>query len=87
MTLKNFALRLSVKSSYYIAQLLSLLIQLLRPLLGPDKICPFTVGCTQYAIMQLKEAPLKRALIRIVKRLALCNPFTNLFKKNSQNFL
>jgi len=71
------------KLSSIFSTLLSCLIQLLRPFLGPDKICPFTIGCTQYAIMQLEQTPLRLAVPRICKRLILCNPITNIFKRKS----
>lgn len=58
-----------------IAFILMLLINLIRPLLGPGNICPFTVGCTQYALLQLQEQPLLIALKNIVQRLIQCHPF------------
>ena len=84
MILKNYVLKSYANIPYIIAQSLIILIQLLRPLLGPDKVCPFTIGCTQYAIVQLTQAPLWQAIPRIVKRLALYNPVINVFKKNRQ---
>lgn len=82
MILKNFALKFCGKFLYIAAHSLSMFIQLLRPFLGPDSVCPFTIGCTQYAIMQLEEFPLSIAIPRIAKRLIMCNPFTNLLQKN-----
>jgi len=46
----------------------------LRPLLGPAE-CKFTVGCTEFAVMQLNEKPLLPALWTITKRVLSCNPF------------
>lgn len=57
-------------------QLLIYLILGLRPLLGPPARCKFTVTCTQYAVLQLKEKPLFPAIWAIIKRLLACNPFT-----------
>jgi putative component of membrane protein insertase Oxa1/YidC/SpoIIIJ protein YidD len=57
-----------------INKLLIYLILTLRPLLGPA-CCKFTVSCTQYAILQLKEKPTLPALWAIIKRLLSCNPF------------
>ena len=88
MISKNFVLKflynqinLICNCLKYLIKLLSLFliffIQLIRPFFGQDNVCPFTVGCTQYAIMQLKEVNFFIAIYRIVKRLLLCNPITN----------
>jgi putative component of membrane protein insertase Oxa1/YidC/SpoIIIJ protein YidD len=59
-----------------------LLIQTFRYITGPEyQVCPFTVGCTQYAIQQLETEPFFAAWKNIIHRLLLCNPITNLFKK------
>lgn len=63
--------------SKIIAIILILSIQLIRPILGPMNICPYTVGCTQYALQQLKEVPLLTALKNIFQRLIQCHPFGN----------
>ncbi|TET05816.1 membrane protein insertion efficiency factor YidD [Candidatus Dependentiae bacterium] len=57
-----------------INRLLIYLILVLRPLLGPA-CCKFTISCTQYAILQLKEKSFLPALWTILKRLLSCNPF------------
>lgn len=66
-----------------IANILILLIQLIRPLFGPQKICPFTIGCTEYAIMQLQTQPIYTAIANITIRLLRCNPISNIFKKET----
>lgn len=47
---------------------------LLRPLLGPAQ-CQFELSCGLYAIKQLQEQSLLRALVAICKRLWLCSPW------------
>lgn len=51
-----------------------MLIQALRPFLGPAD-CKFEPSCTRYAIIQLQEQPLHKAFYTIAKRLLACNPF------------
>ena len=64
------------------AELCINLIQAFRYLFGPgQQVCPFTVGCTQYAIQQLRTEPFLHAWKNIIHRLLLCNPITNFFKK------
>jgi putative component of membrane protein insertase Oxa1/YidC/SpoIIIJ protein YidD len=46
----------------------------LRPLFGPA-CCKFSVSCTEFAILKLKEESLGQALWQITKRLASCHPF------------
>ena len=58
-----------------IAYTLIFAINFIRPLLGPGNICPFTIGCTQYALLQLQEQPLLVALKNIIHRLLNCHPF------------
>lgn len=53
---------------------LILLIQGLRPLLGPGH-CKYTFSCTPYALKQLEEKNILSALYAIIKRLLSCNPF------------
>lgn len=47
------------------------LLQAFRPLLGPA-CCKFPIGCTQYAIEQLKKKRLHKALWVIAKRILSC---------------
>jgi putative component of membrane protein insertase Oxa1/YidC/SpoIIIJ protein YidD len=64
------------------AQLSIVLIETFRYILGPaQKICPFTVGCTQYAIQQLQNKSFFMAWKNIIDRLILCNPIHNYVKK------
>ena len=58
-----------------IAYILIFMITFIRPLLGPGNICPFTIGCTQYALLQLQEQSLVPALKNIIQRLLQCHPF------------
>jgi putative component of membrane protein insertase Oxa1/YidC/SpoIIIJ protein YidD len=46
----------------------------IRPYLGPAE-CKFTIGCTEYAVIQLNEQPLFKALWAIARRVLSCNPF------------
>jgi len=71
---KDFAAWLSKQLS----SLLIILLIGLRPLLGPAH-CKFTVSCTEFAIIKLKEGPLFHALWEIFKRLLRCSPFYNRF--------
>lgn len=61
--------------SHVLATLLRFLISGLRPLLGPAA-CRYEVGCTQYALIQLQDQPLHKAIWLSMKRLLSCNPFT-----------
>jgi len=61
--------------SSIIAFILIMLINLIRPMLGPMNICPFSIGCTQYALLQLQEQSLFIALKNIMQRLMQCHPF------------
>jgi|GEM_PF-1884930 len=66
---------------YLITRIISIFlvitIQLIRPMLGPSNICPYTIGCTPFAIDQLSTQPLHSACINIFKRLIQCHPFGN----------
>lgn len=60
------------------------LIQAFRYTFGPvQKVCPFTIGCTDYALQQIETQPFLTAWKNIIHRLLLCNPITNFFKKNN----
>lgn len=50
------------------------LMQGIRPLLGPEDQCGYTITCTRYIRMQLEEQPLHKALWDIIRRLASCGP-------------
>jgi putative component of membrane protein insertase Oxa1/YidC/SpoIIIJ protein YidD len=47
----------------------------LRPLLGPDARCKFTITCTPFALHTLKTEPFFKAIWIIIKRILSCNPF------------
>ena len=76
----QFWYQLPHKAGKLLAYFFILIIQLLRPLLGPGQVCPFTIGCTEYAYYQLESKPLGPALYNIFTRLISCNPITNLLK-------
>ena len=59
----------------FINKLFAFIITGLRPLLGPA-CCKYPIGCTDFALDQLKEQPLHKALWAIVKRIASCNPLS-----------
>gem|GEM_PF-1691687 len=46
----------------------------IRPLLGPPGICPFVIGCTEFAIIALETRSTPLATLIITKRLLMCNP-------------
>ena len=66
-----------------VIQMLILCIQLFRPFFGAEGVCPFTIGCTEYAIMQLEQNHFLTAMYNIIKRILICNPLYNLYIKNS----
>ena len=51
------------------------LIICIRPLLGPPGCCRFEISCSDYALMQLDDAPFFKAIPAIIKRVLSCNPF------------
>ncbi|MBV8661077.1 MAG: membrane protein insertion efficiency factor YidD [Candidatus Dependentiae bacterium] len=69
--------KLSHFASKLIALFLVMMIWLIRPMLGPMNICPYSIGCTQFALQQLQEQPLLLALKNICGRLIQCHPFGN----------
>ncbi len=62
-------------SKNYCARFLIFLIKGIRPLLGSPGCCRYTVTCTDFAVQQLQEQPLHKAIWRISKRVLSCNPF------------
>lgn len=46
-----------------------------RPLLGPPARCRHSPTCTHFALAELEQKPLHKALWSIVKRVLSCNPF------------
>ncbi|MBI2775004.1 membrane protein insertion efficiency factor YidD [Candidatus Dependentiae bacterium] len=59
-----------------INQLLISLFQALRPFLGFAS-CKFPISCGNFAIMQLQDLPLRKAIPSIARQLVACNPFFN----------
>jgi len=59
------------------ASFLIFMLYMIRPQLGPMNICPFPVGCTQYAVAQLEQETLFKALKNIFLRIIQCHPFGN----------
>lgn len=45
-----------------------------RPILGPPGICPFVIGCTEFATTALETRPTYLAIIISTKRVLMCNP-------------
>jgi putative component of membrane protein insertase Oxa1/YidC/SpoIIIJ protein YidD len=74
MNLKALLNSIKTWVSRLLANLLITLIVGLRPLLGPA-CCKFSVSCTDFAVLKLKEGPLLHAIWEIAKRLARCQPF------------
>lgn len=57
-----------------VAQSLCWLILQARPLFGPSGVCPFKIGCTQFAIIQLEQFSVPIALWHTSRRVIQCNP-------------
>lgn len=74
--LLNALKKFSFGLSRLIANIFYFLILGLRPLFGPAT-CKFSIGCTEYALLELKQRPLNKAVYLIARRLLRCNPFTN----------
>jgi putative component of membrane protein insertase Oxa1/YidC/SpoIIIJ protein YidD len=67
-------LRFLQKTDRLIASILCWLIIAIRPLLGTENICPFEIGCTNFALFNLQEQSVPFACFAILKRLLICNP-------------
>lgn len=66
---------------------LLLIINTLRPLLGPPASCRFAIPCTDFARIQLKEHTFFYAVWSISIRILSCNPIAailNLPKQKKQ---
>lgn len=72
--LKNNFWKFSYHVDRCIAHILIWLIVHSRPLFGPSKICPFPLGCTEFAVQQLQNHWFGYATVNIVIRLLWCNP-------------
>ena len=68
----------------YLAQFLCWFIVQARPLFGPPAICPFKIGCTQFAIMQLEQNHVPVALWHTTYRVLRCNPIWLWWNQDSQ---
>lgn len=56
-------------------ELIMVIIDCIRPLLGPAGCCRFSPTCSEYARQELHKGPLLRALWAIITRLSQCHPF------------
>lgn len=77
MTFQNFLtyfLEFLIKTDRLIASMLCYLLQKIRPLFGPENVCPFAIGCTNFALFNLENQPVPLALCFIFKRVLMCNP-------------
>lgn len=72
--LKNHCCNFLLTCDRFSASSLIWLITQIRPHLGPIGVCPFPIGCTQFAIMQLENHITPIAIIKTTIRLLQCNP-------------
>ena len=64
----------------FIIKLISLLIDSIRPFLGPmGNCCIYPITCSQYAKQTLKQKPFYISIPLIILRVISCNPLTALF--------
>ena len=79
LNLLNYFLAFLKKIDRFIAKILIWTISLVRPLLGTENICPFEVGCTNFAIFNLEEQSVPLAAWAIFKKVSLYfDPLNNL---------
>jgi len=64
-----------------IVTILIMIINLIRPLLGPKNVCIYPISCSEYAKHNLKNKNFFIAIILITLRLLSCNPIGALFLK------
>jgi putative component of membrane protein insertase Oxa1/YidC/SpoIIIJ protein YidD len=83
--LKLWFYRFFHRSNQIIAQILIKIILEIRPLFGPLGVCPFKLGCTDFAIFQLEQNLLPNALCQILMRLIRCNPVWIYFFRKRTN--
>lgn len=81
--LKNWFLKFLQRFDRCIAKLLIWLLIQIRPLFGPPNVCPFNLGCTQFAILQFENNCIAIALWHTNMRLLRCNPVTVFFYRSS----
>lgn len=72
----SYLLKFLNKIDRLVAHALCYIIVKLRPLLGPENVCPFSIGCTNFAIFNLENQPIPLAFWAILKRLLRCNPIS-----------
>lgn len=87
LNLLNYFLAFLKKIDRFIAKILIWTISLVRPLLGTENICPFEVGCTNFAIFNLEEQSVPLAAWAIFKRVLSCNPIGIWIHKNKSKFI
>lgn len=56
--------------------LIMALFTLIRPILGPAE-CKYGLSCMPFAKKQLSELPTHKAIWRIIRRVASCNPLSD----------
>ena len=64
-----------------ILKLIFLLIDSVRPLIGPEKACIYPISCTSYTKGIFHTQPLYKAIPLVAFRLLSCNPLTAIFWK------
>ncbi|MCF7799959.1 membrane protein insertion efficiency factor YidD [Candidatus Babeliales bacterium] len=57
------------------------LIDSIRPLLGPSKVCIYHISCREYTKAILDQKPIYISIPLIIVRLLSCNPITAIFFK------
>lgn len=69
-----------------INKILLLIINTVRPLLGPAASCRFAISCTDFARIQLKEHTFFYAVWSISIRILSCNPINSYISKLKNKF-
>ncbi len=68
------------------AKIIIFLIDITRPFIAPSKCCIYSITCTKYAKMVLRQKSIFIAIPLIILRLLSCNPITVLFWKIKNYF-
>lgn len=84
INLKNFFFHVVQRIDRAIAHFCIELIIHLRPVLGPSNICPFYIGCTEFALIELEKNCIPCAAYKICIRLLKCNPIWIWIKTHSR---
>ncbi|MBP6892154.1 membrane protein insertion efficiency factor YidD [Candidatus Babeliales bacterium] len=82
INLKNWFWKFLHNIDRIVAQCLSWFILQARPFFGPPAICPFKIGCTQLAIINLEQFSVPVAVWHTSCRLIRCNPIWLWWHKN-----